>query len=159
MSVGMIAAVYAALALFVLLLRRNRRWWLSEHLFSRWGPRTDVPCMTRRELLAEGVRWLLLGALCLGVLVAAAWTADAFGRAEWPPAMAATFLLFILAAMGFGAGAYLLLRGLFRSRRYVRPAECWQTHVAGAPATVPLRPPLASPAPAPSPESGRGRAG
>jgi hypothetical protein len=88
MSVAGIAAAYAALLVFVAVLWFRSDWWLSRHLFSRWGPRTDVPCMTRRELLAEGVRFLLLGALCAGVWLAVALIADALGHPEWPPPLA-----------------------------------------------------------------------
>jgi len=148
----MVFGVYAALAVFIAVLRINRHWWLSEHLFSQWGPRTDVPCMKRRELFAEGLRFLLLGALCFAVFITLAWVLDRLRVGETPAAIAITFLAFILSAMGFAAAAYLFLRGLFRGRRYILPPECYKHRIANAPAPVPVRPPLApAPVPAPSP--------
>lgn len=127
-----ILAVYAALFAFIALLRKNPGWWLSQHLFSQWGPRTDVPCMTRRELFGEGLRFLLLGALCAAIFVTLAWVLDRLGVAEAPAAMATTFLAFILSAMGFFAAGYLFVRGLFRSRRYVPPPDCHKEHTSAA---------------------------
>jgi hypothetical protein len=129
----MVIGVYIALAVFIAVLRMNRHWWLSEHLFSEWGPRTDVPCMTRRELFVEGLRFLLLGMLCTVILVTVAWVLDRLGAGETPVAMLLTFLGFILSAMGFSAAVYLIIRGLFRSRRYVPPPECHGHRIANAP--------------------------
>jgi hypothetical protein len=122
----MVIGVYIALAVFIAVLRMNRHWWLSEHLFSEWGPRTDVPCMTRRELFVDGLRFLLLGTLCAVILATIAWVLDRLGAGETPAAMLLTFLGFILSAMGFVAAAYLIIRGLFRSRRYVPLPHCGQ---------------------------------
>lgn len=128
----MVIGVYAALAVFIAVLRRNRHWWLSEHLFSQWGPRTDVPCMTRRELFAASLHFLLLGALCAAILSTLAWAMDRMGVAESRPAILITFLGAILSAMGFFAAAYMLVRGLFRSPRYVPPPHCGQARAAAA---------------------------
>ena len=147
----MVLGVYAALGLFIAVLVLNRHWWLSEHLFSQWGPRTDVPCMSRRELFAEGLRFLLLAAVCAAVLLAFGWILDRVGLGERPAAMAILFLGFVLTAMGSVAGAYMLVRGAFRPRRYVPPPECWKARIGNAPATVPVRPPLAPPVPSPAP--------
>jgi hypothetical protein len=117
-------AIYAALLAFIAVLRLNPGWWLSQHLFSQWGPRTDVPCMTRRELLGEGVRFLWLGALMLGVTVTVSFIAGRDGFFEHPALVALMFMAAILMAMGFAAGGYMLLRGLLRSPRYVPPANC-----------------------------------
>lgn len=39
MNVTLILAIFAVLAAFVVTLRANPQWWLTQHLFSSWGPR------------------------------------------------------------------------------------------------------------------------
>jgi hypothetical protein len=131
MTIAGILAVYAALFVFVAVLWLTPGWWLSQHLFSQWGPRTDVPCMTRRELLGEGMRFVLLGGLMLGVTITIDAVAGDDGFLEHPSLGALFLIAAILMLMGIAGGCYLLIRGLFRSPRYVPPPQCERTHPPG----------------------------
>jgi hypothetical protein len=158
MTVAAILAIYCALASFVALLKLSPDWWLSQHLFSSWGPRTDVRCMTRRELFASGLKFLALALFCLGFFLIVSVVAPMLGlQIDTSPTVATLFFASaIFVMMGTAAGLYLLLRSLFRSRRYVLPGDC--TSAVGsagtAVATVPSRPPLPAPQPQPAPAPG-----
>jgi hypothetical protein len=129
-----IVAVKLALIAFVVLLGANPRWPLSRFMFKSRGPRSDVECLTRRQLFAEGVKFLYLAVLCFLALWAAGTVADAMGRDlfERPLATGAFFIVAILFAMFVLGGAYMLVRGLFRSPGYVPPPRCGQAPAAVA---------------------------
>jgi hypothetical protein len=80
--------------------------------------------MTRRELLYEGVRFLLLGILMLAVLATIDLAAGRSGFIARPALGALFFMAAILMLMGVAGGGYMLLRGLYRSPRYVPQASC-----------------------------------
>ena len=134
MSNGAIVAVKLALIAFVVLLGANPRWPLSRFMFRSRGPRSDVECLTRRQLFAEGVKFLYLAVLCFLAMWAAGSVADAVGGDlfEQPVATGAFFIVAILFAMFILGGAYMLVRGLFRSPRYVPPPHCGKARTAVA---------------------------
>lgn len=134
MSDGAIVAVKLALIAFVVLLGVNPRWRLSRFMFKSRGPRGDVECLTRRQLFAEGVKFLYLAVLCFLAMWAAGSIADAMGvdLFERPLATAVFFIVAILFAMFVLGGAYMLVRSLFRSPRYVPPPHCGQARAAVA---------------------------
>jgi hypothetical protein len=126
MSSAAIVAMKVALIAFVVLLGVNPRWPLSRFMFRSRGPRSDVVCLTRRQLFAEGAKFLYLAVLGFVVMWAAvsigdAMKVDLFGS---PLAGGAFFIVAILFGMSILAGAYMLVRGLFRSPRYVPPPHC-----------------------------------
>jgi hypothetical protein len=120
-----IFAVKLALVAFVVLLGVHPRWRLSRFMFKSRGPRSDVVFLTRRQLFAEGAKYLYLAVLGIGVI----WVAGSVGEALGGDAFATTvgaaalFIVGILSAMFILGGAYLLVRGLFRSPRYVPPSQ------------------------------------
>jgi hypothetical protein len=126
MSALAIIAVKLALVALVVLLGVHPRWPLSRFMFRSRGPRSDVACLTRRQLLAEGTKFLYLALLCFAALWAALGIGEAIGQdpLDRPLPMAAFFIVSILFAMFVLGGAYLLLRGLLRSPRYVPPGHC-----------------------------------
>jgi hypothetical protein len=125
-STAAIVALKLALLAFVVLLGVNPRWPLSRFMFRSRGPRTDVVCLTRRQLFAEGTKFLYLAVLAFAVM----WTAGSIGDAmgvdllDRPLGVGVFFIVAILFGMFILAGAYMLVRGLFRSRRYVPPRHC-----------------------------------
>lgn len=124
-----------ALIAFVVLLGVNPRWRLSRFMFKSRGPRSDVVCLTRRQLFAEGVKYLYLAVIAFLLLwivsgIAEAMRNDLDGSA---PVMGATFILGILMAIFVLAGLYMLVRGLFRSPRYVPPPHCVQARGSAPP--------------------------
>jgi hypothetical protein len=126
MSAGAIVAVRLALLACVVLLGINPRWRLSRFMFKSRGPRSDVVCLTRRQLFAEGTKFLYVAALCFSAIWAATSVADALGVDLLATALGggAFFVVAILMAIFALGGAYMLIRGLFRSPRYVPPLHC-----------------------------------
>lgn len=125
-------AIQLGLVACVVLLGVNPRWRLSRFMFKSRGPRSDVECLTRRQLFAEGVKYLYLAVIAFLLLWIVAGIADAMrndleGSA---PVMGATFILGILMAIFVLAGIYMLVRGVFRSSRYVPPPHCGQVRAA-----------------------------
>ena len=77
----------------IALLRLNPRWWLSRHLFSQWGPRTDVPLLDRwGEPLLFGPGsflvahtdslWVAVALISLAVALHQAWATNMFTTAS-----------------------------------------------------------------------------
>jgi|1186.fasta_scaffold515778_2 hypothetical protein len=126
MSHGLIVAAKLGLVAFVVLLGVNPRWPLSRFMFKSRGPRSDVVCLTRRQLFAEGTKFFYLALLCFVVLWAGFSVGDAVGKdlTEIPVGMAITFIVSILLGMFVLGGVYMVVRGLFRSPRYVPPPHC-----------------------------------
>lgn len=128
MSVALILAIFAVLAAFLATLRANPQWWLTQHLFSSWGPRTDTAFMTRRELFANSLRFVVLalltfGALLLGGLIGEFFAVDPTAG-TWTATTAAVFGVFLMILTGmFTLGALVLfVHGIFRRRNYVPPS-------------------------------------
>jgi len=126
MSAGLITLVKLALIAVVVVLGLNPRWPLARFMFRSRGPRSDVECLTRRQLFAEGVKFLYLALLLFLVVWAVGSVGDAVGvdLLEKPLGMGVTFVCFILSGIFMLGGVYLLLRGLFRSAGYVPPPHC-----------------------------------
>ena len=83
--------------------------------------RTDVRYMSRRDLFASAVQFLLAGVLGIGLM----WLLSLAGRdlPEFALAVGA-FGLVILSGMGFAGAVYLFVRACFRSPHY-DPREVW----------------------------------
>jgi hypothetical protein len=80
--------------------------------------------MTRRELLSEGMRFVLLGVLMLAVSITISVIRGG-GRSVGHLALDTLFFIAaILMLMAIAGGGYMLLRGLFRSPWYVPPPHC-----------------------------------
>ena len=134
MNAGAAVAVKLGLVALVVLLGVNPRWRLSRFMFRSRGPRGDVVCLTRRQLFAEGAKFLYLAVLCLVALWGALSVADA-ARVDplaSPLAGGAFFIAVVLCAIFVLGGVYLLVRGLFRSPRYVPPPHCGRARDAGS---------------------------
>jgi hypothetical protein len=84
------------------------------------GPRTDVKHMTRGDLLRSGGWFLLSAVVFLGAYTGLFFLARVFGfdPFEHVPLVFAAYLSLILGLLAVCGGLYLLVRGLFRSRRY-----------------------------------------
>ena len=126
MSVTVIVALKLALIAFVVLLGVNPRWPLSRFMFRSRGPRSDVECLTRRQLFAEGAKFLYLAVLAFVVMWAAGSIGDVMGvdLFDRPLAVGAFFIVALLFGMFILAGTYMLIRGLLRSPRDVPPPHC-----------------------------------
>ncbi len=146
-------ALVIGLAVFINLRalagRHPGAWW-ARLLFRPFGPRMDVSFMTRGELLRSGVACLLLAAGAALLAVAAGCTVDACRMFPSPGAIAATVFA-SLAALFSLSGLALLLRGVFRSTRfvpqlpvvqdivrepYLRIDQSWYVKPAGVPGHV-----------------------
>ncbi len=100
-------------------------------LFDPVGPRTDTRYMTRVELLRSSVTFACLGFATLAVLFLAALSLSNDGPDHLDPLLGGFFFAtFILTAMWFLGGVYLLIRGLFRRRDY-DPAEVYRRDTEG----------------------------
>jgi hypothetical protein len=123
---GAILAAKLLLVAVVVVLGVNPRWRLSRFLWKSRGPRGDVVCLTRRQLLAEGAKYLYVAVLCFLAMWLLQAGSEAFAVAESSAVMGAFFITSILMGMAVLAGVYMLVRGVFRSSRYVPPAHCGQ---------------------------------
>lgn len=144
MTAGGIVAVKLGLLAFVALLGSNPRWRLSRFMFKSRGPRGDVVCLTRRQLFAEGTKFLYLAVLCFDAIWTAGSIADALGAdlLANPVGGGAFFIAAILTAIFALGGVYMLARGLFRSPHYVPPPHCRGARPADPDARVrPMRGP------------------
>jgi len=81
--------------------------------------------MTRRDLFASSLQFLLAGVLCTGVSMALWYLTDRFKVGpEWLP-LASAFAGSVFGGMGVIASGYLLLVGCAREKLY-DPAAVWQ---------------------------------
>jgi len=126
MTLRAILAAKLLLVAVVVVLGVNPRWRLSRFMWKSRGPRGDVVCLTRRQLFAEGTKYLYLAVLCFLAMWLLQAGAEAFGFAGSSAVMGALFVTSILMGMAVLAGVYMLVRGVFRSARYVPPAHCGQ---------------------------------
>jgi len=89
-------------------------------LYMPIGPRTDVRYMTRLELLRSSVTFAGLGLGSMVVMILAASILPKLGDkvAGSPVTLGIFFVAFVLTAIWFVGGVYLLIRGLLRRRDY-----------------------------------------
>ncbi|HKP76521.1 MAG TPA: hypothetical protein VJT67_13415 [Longimicrobiaceae bacterium] len=134
MSTAVSLLIRFGLIVFVVALGANPRWRLSRFMFKSRGPRTDVVCLTRRQLFAEGAKFIYLAVCCFAAMWAAIGIGDAVGvdLLESTPGGVVVFILALLMVVCAVAGVYMLLRGAFRSRSYVPPAHCGAQRVRGS---------------------------
>ena len=127
MSTALSVVIRLALVAFVVVLGVNPRWRFSRFMFRSRGPRTDVECLTRRQLFAEGTKFLFLAVFCFLAL----WAGIGIGEALGVDLMGGStlggvfvFIVSIFMLICAVAGVYMLVRGVFRSPRYVPPPHC-----------------------------------
>ena len=100
---------------------REKKWYAI--IFGSIGPRTDVPTMTKRELLRSArtfLIWTLHSILCFFVIMAC--VTHYYGDQE-PPILIVAILCFvfpILTLICLCSSVYLFLRGIFRRVAYDR---------------------------------------
>lgn len=89
-------------------------------LYSPIGPRTDTRYMTRLELLRSSVTFAGLGLGSMVIMILAASILPKLGDevAGSPVTLGIFFVAFVLTAIWFVGGVYLLIRGLLRRRDY-----------------------------------------
>jgi hypothetical protein len=127
MSTALNLLIRVGLLVFVVVLGVNPRWRVSRFMFRSRGPRTDVVCLTRRQLFAEGTKALYLALFCF----LSVWAGTSIGEAVGVDLMGGSipggvfvFVLSILMVIFAVAGIYMLIRGVFRSPGYVPPPHC-----------------------------------
>jgi hypothetical protein len=99
------------------------RLWVYLLYGHQFGPRTDVKYMTKRELLASALSFLLVGLIFFSVHIGNGILIKLFSDPRDPAAalVLIMFLSALFAGMGFIGAMYLAVRWAFRSRKYVPP--------------------------------------
>lgn len=113
----------------ILLVAFRPRWWISRQLLARRGPRSDTPCMSRRELLQASAGYRKLALVICAITMLVLWIGEdavTSGSGVGTAVFVAFFTGSILTATVLLAAAYTFVRGIFRSPRYVPPAWCLQ---------------------------------
>lgn len=101
------------------------RFWVYLLYGHQFGPRTDVKYMTKRELLASALSFVLVGLIFFSVNVGNGILIKLFSDPRNPAAafVVIMFLSALFAGMGFIGALYLLTRWMFRSKHYVPPQQ------------------------------------